>query len=248
MINNFYKYIFENYDKFEPLTSFRLHDELNSDIWDGYEMDSKIQEQLIVIATDFFDFLDIDVEVDDVWLTGSLANLNYSKYSDFDVHILFDFSKVNDNTKLVKKYLDAKRFIFNDIHNIYISGYEVELYAQDTNEPHISTGVYSLMNGKWIRKPSKQNFEPDEELIKQKALTIMDSFDKLEEDKDKKTLDEMKLSIDKIWKKIKDMRKSGLYGDGELSNENLAFKLLRRNGYLEKIILLKREIYDKQFS
>lgn len=248
MINNFDRYIFEKYDKYEPLKSFRLHDELNVDIWDDYVLDSNIQEQLIKIATDFFAFLDVGVDVYDVWLTGSLANLNYSKYSDFDVHVLLDFSKINDNVDLVKKYLDAKKFIFNDIHNIIINGYEVELYAQDINEKHVSTGIYSLLKGKWVKKPSKQNFVPDEELIKKKAKYIMDSFDKIEKDKNDKSHEEMELSIDKIWKRIKDMRKSGLDQDGELSNENMAFKLLRRNNYLDKIILLKREIYDKQYN
>ena len=50
-------------------------------------------------------------------------------------------------------------------------------------------------------------------------------------------------------KKIKDFRKSGLdCEDGEFSVGNLVFKLLRRNGYIEKVMKIKRYAYDKQFS
>ena len=55
--------------------------------------------------------------------------------------------------------------------------------------------------------------------------------------------------IDKVWKKIKNYRKSGLDSeDGEFSIGNLVFKLLRRNGYIEKVMKLKRYAYDKQFE
>ena len=45
-----------------------------------------------------------------------------------------------------------------------------------------------------------------------------------------------------MWDKIKNYRKSGLESEGgEFSIGNLVFKLLRRNGYIEKMIELKGE-------
>ena len=52
----------------------------------------------------------------------------------------------------------------------------------------------------------------------------------------------------KIKNKIARMRQSGLNKEGIYSPENLAFKMLRNSGYLEKLSSLKIESYDKMMS
>ncbi len=54
--------------------------------------------------------------------------------------------------------------------------------------------------------------------------------------------------IDSLRKKIKEFRQSGLESGGEYSYENLTFKLLRRNGYIEKLLKLKTDIIDNKLS
>ena len=54
--------------------------------------------------------------------------------------------------------------------------------------------------------------------------------------------------IDALRKKIKEFRQSGLESGGEYSYENLTFKLLRRNGYIEKLLKLKTDIINKKLS
>ena len=44
------------------------------------------------------------------------------------------------------------------------------------------------------------------------------------------------------------MRQAGLDRAGEYSAENLAFKVLRRNGYLSRLSALKTAAYDKIMS
>ena len=236
--------------QFEPLTSFRLKDDLNPKVWEGDKIKKDIREQLLKIANDYFSGLDLkDVDLKDIMLTGSLANFNWSDYSDFDLHLLIDFSDINEDTELVKKYLDAAGKNWNDQHDIIIDGFDLEIYSQDVNEEHTSTGVYSLKNDKWIEKPSKQNFRPDEALIKKKAGDIMETVKELEGEFGEGVKDEvLQPKLAKIWKKIKDGRKAGLDRDGEFSIENLVFKLLRRNGFIEKIVTLKGKSYDKQFK
>ena len=56
------------------------------------------------------------------------------------------------------------------------------------------------------------------------------------------------INLKKVWKKIKEGRKAGLEKEGEFSIENLVFKLLRRNGYIQKIMDIRRKAYDKQFK
>lgn len=247
MIYKFFEY---NTGKFEPIKSFYLKDELNPKVWENSdEINPEIREELLTIANDYFDSLELDTELEDIVLTGSLANFNWSDYSDYDLHLVFDFSKVNKDTELVKKFLDAAGKIWNTHHDIKISGYEVEIYSQDTNEKHMSSGQYSLLNDKWKIKPTRENFTPDEQLIKQKAEKLISDIDDLESDLEEDINHELLMAkLKKVWNKIKDGRRAGLDRDGEYSIENLVFKLLRRNGYIEKIINIKRKSYDKQFK
>ena len=54
--------------------------------------------------------------------------------------------------------------------------------------------------------------------------------------------------IGKLKEKIRKFRKAGLDRAGEFSSENIAFKALRRNNYLEKLSNLKHMGYDKLMS
>jgi hypothetical protein len=232
----------------EPIKSFKMKDELNPKIWDDMKIKKEIKEDLLKISKDFFDGTDLDAEVKDIILTGSLANYNWSKYSDFDLHIIIDFKEVNKDVDLVKQLVDGKKTIWNLEHDIKISGYEVEVYIQDEKEPHMSTGVYSIMNDEWNIKPKKIDFEPNEKEIEEKSLSIMKQVDKIEEDWENIEYEEVKKRVKKVWDKVKKLRKDSLEKEGELGIGNLVFKVLRRNNYIGKIMKIKRDAYAKQFE
>ena len=126
------------------LSSFKVKDTLNPKIFDSSQhMYSEIRTRLLMIADDFFDTLEVGwVDIDDIVLTGSLANYNWSKFSDVDLHILVNFEDVDEKVDLVKEYFNSKKNLWNDKHNITIKGYDVELYMRDTDEPHVSSGIY----------------------------------------------------------------------------------------------------------
>jgi hypothetical protein len=213
-------------------------------------MNREVREQLIQIANDFYEQTDIDADIKDIILTGSLANYNWSeKYSDYDLHILIDFKEVSDDVELVKKFVDGARKIFNDNYDLKIAGYEVEVYIQDIEEPHTSTGVYSVLNDKWKVKPMKIDFELDEDAVKDKARSVMMRISDLEEEVGEVKHDKFIEKVDKVWEKIKNFRKSGLAQEGgEFSIGNITFKLLRRNGYIEKLMNLRNDMVDKKLS
>lgn len=246
-ITKFYEFV---QDDFEPIKSFYIKDELNTKLWEDFELDSEIRRQLLQIAEDFYESTDLEAEVKDIILTGSLANYNWSeKYSDYDLHILIDFKDIDDNVELVKKYVDSAKKNWNDGHDIKVKGYEVEVYIQDVDEPHKSSGVFSLLENKWNVKPKRVEFEPDEESLREKAKTVMMMVDELEDEVDEDKYEKFNEKLNKAWDKVKKYRKSGLAEEGgEFSLGNLVFKLLRRNGYIEKIMKLKRKSYDKQFE
>ena len=241
---------------FTPIKSFRLQEELPKKIWSDFELDSEVREQLLKIGQDFFEGTEIKADVVDIVLCGSLCNYNWSeRYSDYDLHITIDFKDVDDNYDLVEKLCDYAKKIWNEQHDIKIKGYEVEVCIQDDQIMYEEIkhgkmgGVYSLLNNKWVKKPEIVDFKPNERMIKEKSKNILMAIDDLEEESKSKEFDELEPKIKKTWKKIKTYRQSGLDSEsGEFSLGNLVFKLLRRNGYIAKIMEMKRKLYDKQFK
>jgi hypothetical protein len=236
------------------LSSFKLKDSLSPKIWVKNEngkivLDPKVRKQLLLIADDFFESLELDVDIEDVILTGSLANFNWSEYSDIDLHIVLDFGEIDPNEALVKEYFDAKKSAWNDSHDIKIYGFDVEIYLQDTKEKHTSTGIYSILHNKWNKKPSRENEKLTHiDYIKRKASFFMNIIDKLESLYDEGQYSYLMRKIDKIKTKIKSVRQKGLDRSGELSPENIVFKVLRRTGYIEKLFDLQLKSYDRSFS
>ena len=139
-------------DSFDPQKTLEPHIWLTDD-----EMNPDVKERLITIAEDFIQGLEIDVPIVDVRLTGSIANYNWSDYSDIDLHIVVDYSQLDSDEEIVKKFFDASRLRWNDRHNISIYGYEVEVYVENVNEDHQSSGIYSLLHGEWLVEPDPQD-------------------------------------------------------------------------------------------
>ena len=79
--------------------SFKTKDSLSGVIFDksGSEffMRDEIKKRLLEISDDFIGFLGIEFFIHDIVLTGSLANYNWSNFSDVDLHILIDFKETD---------------------------------------------------------------------------------------------------------------------------------------------------------
>jgi hypothetical protein len=127
---------------------FEAHPQLEPTVWRDKKLDPQIRDRLLEIAQNFIGALSKDVEIRDIHITGSLANYNWSSYSDLD-------------------------------------------------------------------------------LRSETALQ----------------------SIDRLKSKIRRMRRAGLGTDArEFSPENIAFKILRRDGVLKKLNDLKYTAYDSHMS
>ena len=232
------------------LSSFHLRDDLNPKIWESSDkMNPKVRERLLNIAYEFIDSLGVDVVVSDVVMTGSLANYNWSQYSDIDLHIMADFNQFSEKElPLYEELFNLKKTLFNDKHNLTIFGYDVELYVQDESESHFSSGEYSVLHNEWETKPKKDNTEVDIELIQSKSEKWMKLIDDVLENAKDEPLDIAVEMIDKYKDKIKKYRTAGLEKGGEMSDENLVFKVLRRNGYIQKLFDFKNDFIDKTLS
>jgi len=248
------KSIIELLEEDEDLKSFDvsqllLKDVLNPDIWLNEDtIRPEIRKILLKNALGFIKFTKISsLDYKDILFTGSLANYNYTDASDLDVHILMDTSQITDNQEFLSEYLDTKKDLWKNVFgDIKVKNHDVELYVQDINEFNVSSGIYSLMSNKWLVKPIKKMISIDTNTIDKKASYYMKKIDKIDS-----TIfdDNEKLNaIIKIKNRIKKLRQNGLSKEGELSIENLVFKVLRNTGYLAKLMNMKKQIMSRELS
>ena len=95
------------------------------------------------IAQDFYNSLQIDAELKDVTFTGSLANYNWSKYSDIDLHLIVDYKDVEGDPELVETILMPKNQIGTE--RTTFSSMDTKLkYMCKTKTSHIHLLVSTL--------------------------------------------------------------------------------------------------------
>ncbi len=223
-----------------------VKDELCPLLWDGDILKTNVRNSLARAAKKFIEFLGIDVKVKDVILTGSMANYNWHEDSDIDVHVIIDHRKIDADKELVAELFAAKKNIWNSRYSIKIKGHDVEMYVQDPNETHYATGIYSLAKSQWLKQPARKNMQLDMTSAKIKASALMAAIDGIDDLKD----EEKKINkIERIKDKLRKMRAAGLGSPAsEFSPENLAFKIIRKSGYLAKMMKLNTNAFNSYFS
>lgn len=226
-----------------------IQNELNPSLWikkgNDYILKEQVHNKLIEIADKFYEYLEVDAEYEDIYFVGSMASFNWTSQSDIDLHLLFDYKKINKNKSLVEKYFDIKKKYWNDNHDIKIYGYDVELGCQELGAPFHSKAVYSVKDKKWKDLPDKEKFSIDKNSLKNKIVSVVNKIEDLLKNKN---LDQIVTDSKKLKEKIKKMRKSGLEKAGEFSIENLAFKYLRNHGFIKKLMDLRKNAVDKKLS
>ena len=228
------------------LDSFKVRDGLQPDIWINGKINSEVRKRLLEIAHDFYDSLEIKWSRPlDVLITGSLANYNWSEYSDIDLHLVLNFSEVYDDTELLEDYFKAKKDLWNNDHeNLKIYGFPVEVYMEDTADPPKSAGKFSLFKNEWIEEPKDlSDAKLNEDFIKSEAAKIMTKIDDLRESEENPR--SIYNKCDRLFEYMKDIRKKGLETEAaEMSSGNIIWKVLRREGYIDKLVDIMVDAYD----
>lgn len=236
------------------LSSFKIKKELNPKFWPNGKLNSRVRLRLMDIADDFIQELSVDwAKPKDVIFTGSIANYNWSRYSDVDLHILIDFKQVySKNTDFVDDYFKSKKENWLANHeDLKIFGFPIEISVEDSNEDNPSSGRYSLYKNKWVVEPDDfQDAVINQEYVKKTAAKYMTQIDdiekKLDSEKDKHKCEKYGNKVYKIFDKLKTMRSEGLESDKkEMSSGNIIYKIIRRAGYIDKIWDIYNSSYDK---
>lgn len=234
------------------LSSFKPKAELHPKLWVNNKLNSRVRLRLLDIADDFIDTLAVDwVKPKDIVFTGSLANYNWSRYSDIDIHVILDYDKVYKKKEFVEDYFSSKKELWLNEHpKLSIYGFPIELYVEDSNEESTSSGVYSLNKNKWIKEPVDfEDVKLNAKYIKNYAAKLMTQIDNIEKKqknaKDDYKVEQCRKELLKIFDRLKKIRKEGLNKGGEMSSGNIIFKILRRTKYIDKIWELINTSYDK---
>jgi hypothetical protein len=224
---------------FEFNSPIELHNELNPALWEGDEIRREIQVKLLQIAKEFYGFLGVSTRIDDVLITGSQANYNYTTQSDIDLHLIVDFNQVECEGE-VRALFDTKRRLWKQNHNINIHGIPVECYVEDLNEPAV-TSSYSLITQSWIKEPKKGMKDYDREKVEQLATMWSKVIDKAIDSQDIGVIDSVK-------KSLAIFRRKSLAKEGEFGPGNLAFKALRNSDYIARLMTAYNDAKDQQLS
>jgi len=230
-----------------------IKDKLNPIFFDNEnKIKEVIKEKLLIIAKKAFEDLEIKTEIKDITFTGSLANYTYNEDSDVDLHIILSFKDINKDKDLVKKALDCNKFVWNLRHEITFAGHEVEIYFQDESEVHSSSGVYSLLNDKWLVEPKPLEGNINKELILKKFDSFKNHILSLEKESKKLITkdyaEKILFNSKKLMAKLRKERKEGLENSGEISTNNIVFKKLRQEGLIDKLADITHQAYDKSLA
>ena len=196
-----------------------------------------VKAKLKEIAAAFQEFVGIDLDVVDYTITGSNANYTWTAYSDLDLHIIISGTPTDEQREL----FNAKKALWAEQHNITIKGLPVECYVQGEDEPHHSTGVYSIVKNQWIVEPKKIKPQVDDAAVEAKKDSVMHDIETA-------MLSKNLMKLRAVKEKITKMRKAGLERAGEWSVENLVFKILRNLGLIDQITEKIRELEDSELS
>lgn len=200
------------------------NDTLNPVLWDGFNLKSEVREKLIQIANHFSKFLSVpNLKIKDITISGSNASYGYSEFSDIDLHLIIDIT----NPYMAELY-SAKKNQYNFTYNIKIKDIDVELYVQDSKQEHHSVGIYSIMHNKWLSKPTYNVPKITDKEVLSKARNYAGQINKALKSNDLNTCKETLSNIRRL-------RQAGLEVGGEFSVENLAFKVLRSRGQIDKL-------------
>ena len=226
------------------MSTFRIYNEtLCPDLWDSSQhLDPKIRVNLLQMANDFYEKTELPAPIVDIYLMGSAANYNWTPDSDIDVHVIIDYAKLQMPQETAFKTVKTAGAQWNAEHNIFIKGHKVEMNLQNAAEqkPYV-TGIYSLNKDQWLRKPFKTPFNLNRQVLKFQYETMKNYVNNAIRSGDREQMKAAKKYLDSY-------RQYGLDTYGELSYENIIYKMLRARGIIKQLKDFITQVYDKQMT
>lgn len=210
-------------------------------VWNEDGLRPDVANALSRIAKQFLEELEIELDIKDLILTGSYAGRTWGPGSDLDLHIVVDMGD-HDDPETLQRATKLAKFKWDEDHDVTIRGIPVEIYVEDVNEatPE-ATGRWSITRNEWGLEPPDDGVSFDEAKVLDKVRDFREVIQRASQAQDEGPL----LAA---MKRITKLRKAGLERSGELSNENLAYRVLRRTGEIQAAWDLINDLIDRRLS
>ena len=222
------------------IVELKPQSDLNPLLWSNGTLRPEVRSALIKTAADFRQFVEIPFDIEDLVVTGSQVSYFYNKYSDLDLHLIVDYSKIDCDTEL-EELFDTKRLLYNKKTNIKIRGIDVELYVENKQLP-AKGASWSLKDNQWITEPTPaESIKIDTTEVNRmyrvwrKIILFIIRSNDVE-------------SAKKLLDLLRKYRKLGLKQTGEYGVANLVYKTLRNAKVLEKLSDFLEQAHDQDLS
>lgn len=223
------------------INSVRPKSWLSERVWTQDGLRPEVSNALARIAKRFLEELEVDLSIKDVILTGSYAGRTWGPGSDLDLHIIADLSSFDD-PELVQQACKLAKFKWEEDHDITVVGIPVEVYVESVDEsPPKVTGRWSIPRNEWDLEPPDSGVSFDESKVMNKVRDLREVIRRASDSQEEEPL----LAA---MKRITKLRKAGLEREGEISNENLAYRVLRRTGEIQEAWDLINRLIDSKLS
>lgn len=223
----------------EFVKGYEEHNTLNPKLWQDGKLRPDVKIKLLQIAEKFKEFVELDVPIIDVQITGGQVTYHYTEMSDLDLHLILDYDKIQCDQE-VEELLDTKRLLFKQMHEISILGIPVEPGTEDVNRPTVSS-AYSLKTNSWIREPKNHSGEINSKDVEEQYRYWQKIIETVLRQNDP-------IMAQKVLKLLRKYRKTGLKQTGEYGVENLVYKTLRNNKLIEKLASYLDKEVDQKLS
>lgn len=213
------------------LLEYENHDTLNPKIWLHNELRLSVKKKILEIKDEFIDYLKnmgIIVPIVDIHIVGSNASYNYTESSDLDIHFVVNYDIMNYPEDILQILFNSVKYSFNNDYDINIRGINAEIYVEDMKSNTESNGIYSVNRDMWIKFPDKICINIDQDSLNSSKL---EWESKIEEVLSSDNFDDIQKCINDLYI----MRKDAISTDGEYAFNNILFKEVRNDGYLDKL-------------
>lgn len=241
---------------------FRYHKTLAPRVWDSpTKINSLVRQSLMMIAGEFVRYLGDVVklpispsDIQDALVHGSITNYYWDKYSDIDLRIVADLSRVRSmlNGTDVTAITNSLKHTWKRTFRFSLYGRSVDLSIVDINdgfdEKYKCVGPsYSLVNDCWVNTPvrlSASELRAIRRAAYVKKRAIMRQCHAMLR---QKMLPEY---IDTYLVNLQKIRTQSMFAQYKqpITSLSMAFKMVRNTGILRRLRRLSKEQRSRKFQ
>lgn len=176
---------------------------------DFYNSDNKLKPEIRKAMLDiafnvvsYFNDMFENVEIDDIWLVGSMVGYLYNDMSDID---LFVNVKLKDHTLTPFQFEEEYKYLALGMRNNHINykimGRDIDCGVVCRTPEQYVDGIYSLLHNTWVQPPIKRKFDFSPEELYERTCEADQQINRLMSEMPKDENDMISYEDSKIAKK-----------------------------------------------